>query len=334
MKVLFIGGTGLISTEVTRLLLSRGHSVTLMNRGSNREFEQYGAEYLIANIQDTAAVKAAISGREFDSVVNWIAYEPSDVTRDYELFNGITKQYVFISTASAYQKPLLHYIITESTPLINPYWEYSRKKADCENILFERYKTDGFPVTVVRPSHTYGDNKIIIPLSGAKSNWTYLQRMLDGKPTVVHGDGKSLWVVTHNSDFAVGFAGLLGNYRSIGHAFHITSDEAMTWNQIVQIQSDILGVDPNIVHIPSDYISTVLPEYRGPLLGDKSESVVFDNTKIKSFVPEFVCKTPFSIGARKSIEKLLASPDQQIVDDNYNEKIDNLVNQYNNALKL
>lgn len=334
MKVLFIGGTGLISTEVTRLLLSRGHSVTLLNRGSNREFEELGAEYLIADIRDTAAVKSAVSGRQFDSIVNWIAYEPADVVRDFELFNGLTGQYVFISSASAYQKPLSHYIITESTPLINPYWEYSRKKADCERVLFERHITDGFPVTVVRPSHTYGNEKVIVPLSGAKSNWTYLQRMLDGKPTVVPGDGNSLWVVTHNTDFAVGFAGLLGNHRSIGHAFHITSDEAMTWNQIIQIQADILGADPNIVHIPSDYISTVLPELRGPLLGDKSESVVFDNTKIKSFVPEFICRTPFSEGARKSIEKLLSNPELQTVDEEYNQNIDKLINGYRKALNI
>ena len=209
-----------------------------------------------------------------------------------------------------------------------------QKKADCERVLFERHITDGFPVTVVRPSHTYGNEKVIVPLSGAKSNWTYLQRMLDGKPTVVPGDGNSLWVVTHNTDFAVGFAGLLGNHRSIGHAFHITSDEAMTWNQIIQIQADILGADPNIVHIPSDYISTVLPELRGPLLGDKSESVVFDNTKIKSFVPEFICRTPFSEGARKSIEKLLSNPELQTVDEEYNQKIDKLIPGYRKALNI
>jgi nucleoside-diphosphate-sugar epimerase len=328
MKVLFIGGTGLISTAVSRFLLEKGCELTLLNRGSNREFEKLGARYLICDIGDSEAVRAAVSGLCFDSVVNWIAYTPDDVARDFELFRGMTGQYIFISSASAYQKPLSHYLITESTPLVNPYWEYSRNKAACEEYLFERYRTDGFPVTVVRPSHTYGGSKMIVPLSGAKTSWTYARRMLDGKETVVQGDGKSLWVVTHNTDFARGFSGLIGNFHAIGHAFHITSDEVLTWDQIITIQAAILGVEPNIVHIPSDFIAELLPEYGGALLGDKAESVVFVNTKIKTFVPGFVCETPFSVGARMILEELLSRPELHVVDEAYNDKIDFLVGKY------
>jgi len=330
MKVLFIGGTGLISTAVSKLALEKGYDLTLLNRGSNRELEELGAKYLIADINDPESVKQAVFGLNFDTVVNWIAYTPEDVIRDFDLFRGMTGQYIFISSASAYQKPLSHYLITESTPLINPYWEYSRNKAACEEFLFGRYRADSFPVTVVRPSHTYGGSKMIVPLSGAKTSWTYAKRMLDRKEIVVHGDGRSLWVVTHNTDFARGFIGLIGNYHTIGHAFHITSDEVLTWDQIIAIQADILGVEPKIVHIPSDYISNILPEYRGGLLGDKAESVVFDNTKIKAFVPGFVCETPFSIGARLVINELLSRPELQITDELYNAKIDNLISRYRN----
>lgn len=318
----------MISTEVSRLVLEKGDHLTLLNRGHNRALEPLGAEYLIGDINDAESVRQSIAGRHFDAVVNWIAYTPADVARDIDLFRGITGQYVFISSASAYQKPLSHYFITESTPLVNPYWEYARSKADCEDFLFERYRTEGFPVTVVRPSHTYGGAKMIVPLSAAKSSWAYAKRMLDGRETVVHGDGNSLWVVTHNTDFAVGFAGLLGSFTAIGHAFHITSDEVLTWNKIISIQAEILGVRPNIVHIPSDYIGEVLPAYRGGLLGDKSESVVFDNTKIKTFVPSFVCKTPFSLGARKVIELLLSTPSLQMDDADYHTKVDALIRRY------
>jgi len=330
MKVLFIGGTGLISSAVSRLALEKGYDLTLLNRGSNREFEKLGAKYLVADVTDPESVKQAVSGLHFDAVVNWIAYTPDDVIRDCGIFRGMAGQYIFISSASAYQKPLSHYLITESTPLSNPYWEYSRNKAACEEYLFGRYRTDGFPVTVVRPSHTYGGSKMIVPLSGAMTSWTYAKRMLDGKEIVVHGDGKSLWVVTHNTDFALGFIGLIGNYHAIGHAFHITSDEVLTWDQIISIQSDILGVEPRIIHIPSDYISGVLPEYSGSLLGDKAESVVFDNTKIKTFVPGFVCKTPFSVGARLVINELLSKPELQVSDEYYNARIDDLIRRYRN----
>lgn len=320
MKILFIGGTGLISSAVTTRLLEAGHEVWLLNRGSHREYEALGAKYIIGDIHDEAAVRELTRGLAFDCVADWIAYTPDEVERDYRLFAGITKQYIFISSASAYTKPVTSYPITESTPLGNRYWDYSQLKADAEAVLFRHFQEDGFPVTVVRPSHTYGRNKMIVPLSGAKTQWTYAARMLAGKPTVVHGDGRSLWTLTHNTDFAKAFCGLVGNFQAIGHAFHITSDEVLSWDRIIEIQCEILGVEPNILHVSSDYIAEKLPEYRGGLLGDKAESVIFDTTKIKRFVPSFICTTPFSVGARLVIEELLRG--DRTVDDAYNAKID------------
>ncbi len=328
MRVLFIGGTGLISTAVSKLALSSGISLTLLNRGKNKNHDLSSAETITADINDIQSVKSALKGRQFDAVVNWIAFKKSDVERDFELFSGITGQYIFISSAAAYQKPSSRYLITESTPLANPFWEYARNKAECEEYLYNRYKNASFPVTVVRPSHTYGSHKVIFPLTGAKTNWTYINRMLSGKETVVHGDGKSLWTVTHNTDFAKALVGLLGNHSAIGHSFHITSDEALTWDNIISIQASILCVPANIIHIPSDFIAHVLPYYRGPLLGDKAESVVFDNTKVKSFVPSFICTTPFSIGIRNSLETLMSDPSLHVVDEEYNNNMDTLISRY------
>ena len=326
MKILFIGGTGLISSAVTELALLQGYEVFLLNRGSKRNFEEKGARYIISDINDTDGVISSVRGVEFDAVVNWIAYTPAEIERDFSIFSNRTRQYIFISSASAYKKPLQNYYIDESTPLGNPFWDYAQQKADSESALFSHYEKDGFPATVVRPSHTYGDAKMLVPLSGAKTYYTYAERMLSGKPTVVHGDGKSLWTVTHNTDFAKAFVGLLGNFSAIGHAFHITSDEALTWDNIMSIQAEILGVEPNLIHIPSDFIGSVFPEYRGPLLGDKAESVVFNTAKIKRFVPSFICTTPFSLGARMAIEKLLAG--ERSVDDEYNRKMDYLISKY------
>ena len=320
MKILFIGGTGLISSAVTERLLESGHDVYLLNRGSRRDYEVLGAKYLIGDIHDEKAVQELLHGLDFDAVADWIAYNPEDVERDYRLFRGRTKQYIFISSASAYTKPVTSYPITESNPLGNRYWDYSQLKADAEEVLFEHFHEEGFPVTVVRPSHTYGKNKLIVPLSGAKTQWTCAARMLAGKPTVVHGDGRSLWTVTHNTDFAKAFCGLVGNYQAVGHAFHITSDEYLSWDRIIEIECEILGVELNILHVPSDYIADKMPEYRGGLLGDKAESMIFDTSKIKRFVPSFICTTPFSVGARLAIEELLRG--EKVVDTAYDEKID------------
>ncbi len=326
MKILFIGGTGLISSAVTESLLRSGHEVFLLNRGSNRRYEALGAKYLIGDIRDEKAVQELLHGLVFDAVADWIAYTPDDIERDFRLFDGRTKQYIFISSASAYSKPITSYPITESNPLGNRYWDYAQNKADAEEALFRHFREDGFPATVVRPSHTYGRDKLLVPLSGAKTQWTYAARMLAGKPTVVHGDGRSLWTVTHNTDFAKAFCGLVGNMQAVGHAFHITSDEALSWDRIIEIECEILGVEPNILHVPSDYIARKLPEYRGGLLGDKAESMVFDTTKIKRFVPSFICTVPFSIGARMSVEALLCG--DRLVDEAYDAKIDAFCDDY------
>lgn len=322
MKALFIGGTGLISSAISKLALEKGIELYLLNRGSKREFEKLGAHYIVCDINDEAAADK-LRGMEFDVVADFIAYSPADVQRDYRLFAGKTQQYIFISTASAYSKPVLSHPITESHPLGNKFWDYSQKKADCEAFLFEKFASEGFPVTVVRPSHTYGGGKLLVPLSGAKTQWTYADRMLRGAPIVVHGDGKSLWTVTHNTDFAKAFTGLMGNFAAIGQAFHIVSDEALTWDNIITIQCRILGVEPNIVHVSSDRIVKSLPEYYGGLLGDKSESMIFDTSKIKRFVPSFICTTPFSLGARLAVEQLLSGP--KVVDEDYNARIDAFV---------
>lgn len=333
MKILSIGGTGVISTAVTRLALSQGIEVTLLNRGST-DFHMDGTLRTVrADIRDPAAVRQALAGMRFDAVVDWIAFTPEHCRTDYSLFAGKTDQYIFISTCSAYQKPNALFPITESTPLHNPYWRYSQMKAECEHLLFDLYKKEGFPVTVVRPSSTYNEQKVIVPVTGATTNWTYLKRMLDGKPTVVPGDGTNLWTITHSTDFAKGFVGLLGNFAAVGQAFHITSDEALPWNHIVGIQAKILGVEPNLIHIPADLISMLYPEFSGSLLGDKAESTVFDNSKIKSFVPSFICTTPFSMGARRYIEEYLSNPELQVEDEQYTQKMDNLIDRYQAAIR-
>jgi len=327
VKVLFIGGTGLISTAVSKLALSQDIDLYLLNRGNRRELETLGAKYIIADIGDPAAVKSAISGIRFDAVVNWIAYTPSDILRDMELFFG-TGHYVFISSAAAYSKPVSCSPVTEDFPRGNSFWEYGQLKYESELILQEAYKTHGFPFTVVRPSHTYGDGKLIFPLTASKTQWTYLQRMFDGKPTVLPNGGDSLWTVTHNSDFAKALVGLLGNPDAIGEAFQITSDEALSWREIVAIQAEIIGVESKTVGIPSEYIAGALPEFYGPLLGDKNEDMVFDNSKIKNIVPDFICTTPFRVGIRRSIEYLRSNPALQTIDVAYNKKMDTLISEY------
>ncbi|MDR1117184.1 MAG: SDR family oxidoreductase [Oscillospiraceae bacterium] len=328
MKVLFIGGTGLISSAVSELALKTGIELYVLNRGTSRSLESRGAHSIICDISDEYAAEKALGDAEFDVVVNWIVYTPQEIERDFRLFFGRTKQYIFISSASVYSKPVTNYPITESSPIGNPYWDYAQRKAECEHLLMNLYELRGFPVTIVRPSHTYGAGKLIAPLTGFKNSWTYLERILSGKPVVVHGDGRSLWTVTHNTDFAKGFAGLLGNFSAIGHAFHLTSDEALSWDVIVETVYKILGVEPNIVHIASDFISSRCPEYYGPLHGDKAESMVFDNSKIKRFVPSFVCETPYHLGIRQVIDRLMSDAEGQTVDGEYNEKIDRLIEKY------
>ena len=334
MNVLFIGGTGIVSSACTRLALQRGIKLTLLRRGKHAADWAAGAETVQADINDAPAVANALQGRRFDVVVNWIAFTPADIERDLSLFRGLTRQYIFISSASAYQKPATDYLITESTPLTNPHWDYSRNKIACEERLLQAYREERFPVTIVRPSLTYGEN--LIPLvmnSWAEQSYTVVDRMLRGQKVIVPGDGSSLWVITHDSDFAKGFVGLLGHEQSIGHAFHITTDEVLSWNQLYRIVGAAVGVEPRIVHIPSDFIVACLPHMEGTLIGDKAVSVVFDNSKIKRFVPDYVATTRFAQGIRQSLAWFDADPVRKLIDAEANATWDKLIDNYEKGLK-
>ncbi len=303
MRVLFIGGTGLISSACAQSAISRGIALTLLNRGVSRKYSApAGAELLTADIHgDPAALSAALGARRFDAVVDWIAFDPADVERDIRLFLGKTGQFVFISSASAYQKPPRRFPITEDTPLENPYWEYSRKKIACEERLLRAWREDGFPVTIVRPSHTYGPSQIPLCLSSWQHPYTVIKRMLEGKKIIVPGDGTSMWTLTWNEDFAKGFVGLLGLPKAVGQAFHITSDEALTWNAIYRETGRAAGVEPDLIHIPSDLIAAYDPELLGTLVGDKANNAVFDNAKIKRYVPEFSATVSWPEGVRRAL---------------------------------
>ena len=324
MKALFIGGTGIISTAVTRLAVERGIDLFLLNRGQ-RAAAPAGARQVKADITDEKAVRAAIAGQSFDVVVDWIAFTAPQVERDIALFAGHTGQYIFISSASAYQKPPSHWYITESTPLSNPYWQYSRDKIACEERLIREHRENGFPATIVRPSHTYGDTQIPEAVGSWSSPWTLIDRMRKGAKVIVPGDGTSLWTVTHNSDFAKGFVGLMANVHAIGHAFHITSDEALPWDQITQVTAAAAGAEARIVHIPSDFIAAFKPDERGGLIGDKARSAVFDNTKIKSFVPGYCATVPFSEGVRRSVAWFEAHPEARTIDETFNAQVDRII---------
>ena len=305
MKVLFIGGSGNISTSVSRLAIARGMELTLLNRGKTI-VDIPGVRWLTTDFYDLAQTQTVLGDETFDVVVDWIAYTPEDIERDLKLFSGKCSQFVFISSASAYQKPPSSVIIRESTPLHNPYWQYSRNKIACEERLLQAYREQGFPMTIVRPSHTY--DKYIPVAVGAWDKFTIVDRMRKSLPVIVHGDGTSLWALTHAEDFAVGFLGLLGHPGALGQPFHITSDERLTWNEIYQAIGAAVGVEPNIVHIASDFIAKVAPEYRGTLIGDKSWSVIFDNSKIKATVPEYQAVIPFHQGIKRTIAQFEADP--------------------------
>jgi nucleoside-diphosphate-sugar epimerase len=334
MKALFIGGTGLISTAVSRLAVERGMDLTLLNRGKRGERNPPGARQIVADINDTAAAKAALGKLTFDVVVNWIAFTPDQVERDIGLFAGRAGQYIFISSASAYQKPPSHYLITESTPLSNPFWLYSRNKIACEERLMREHREKGFPFTTVRPSHTYSETRIPNAVDCGSAPWTVTDRMRKGKKIIVPGDGTSLWVLTHNTDFAKGFVGLMGNPRTLGHAFHITSDEPLPWDQITRINAAAAGGEAKIVHIPSDFIATFKPEETGSLIGDKARSAVFDTSKIKAFVPGFACTVPYAEGARRSVAWFDSHPEAQAVDGEFNALMDTIIAAYETGLKL
>jgi nucleoside-diphosphate-sugar epimerase len=328
MKVLFIGGTGFISAAVSRMAIAQGVELSLLSRGT-RAAPLPGSRGLIADVRRPDDVRAALHGLEFDVVVDWIAYTPDDVERDIELFRGRVSQFVFISSASAYQKPPANYLITESTPLSNPYWEYSRGKIACEQALMRASRDEGFPVTIVRPSMTYDSN---LPIAlGGWGTYTLADRLLAHRPVIVHGDGSSLWVVTHADDFARGLLGLLGDDRALGEAFHITSDEVLTWNQIYENIADALGVEAKIVHVPSDFIARVAPHMSGSLLGDKTWSVVFDNSKIKSFVPGFAATVPFRDGIRRTLDWFAADESRRQIDEAVHAEMDRILDSFAKA---
>jgi nucleoside-diphosphate-sugar epimerase len=319
--ILFIGGTGTISSACVARAVSRGANVTVLNRGQSsiRPLPE-GVEVLQADVHDSAAVDAALGSREFDAVAEFLAFTPDQVTADVRRFAGRTGQYVFISSASAYQTPPSRLPVTESTPLRNPFWQYSRDKIACEDLLVHEYREHGFPATIVRPSHTY--DRTSIPTMG---HWTDIARMRDGKPVVVHGDGTSLWTITHNTDFAVAFDGLLRRPEAVGDTFHITGDHAPTWNQIYGWLADAAGVEADLVHLASETIGAVVPDLGPGLVGDKANSMVFDNSKVKALVPEFATTITFSEGARQIVDWYDAHPERQTVDAELDAAFDRMV---------
>ena len=331
MKILFLGGTGIISTACTQLAIAKGFDVTLLNR-SRRETVP-GSRQIIADINDPGIADALQEDR-WDAVVDFIAFDAAAIEQRLTLFRGRTGQYVFISTASAYQKPLTHALITESTPLANPFWEYSRLKIAAEDRLVRAYREESFPITIVRPSLTYGDTVVPLVLNSWTQSYTAIARLRAGKPLVVPGDGLSLWTITHNTDFAKGLVGLLGHAGAIGHAFHITSDEALTWNQIFLATADAAGVaSPRLVHVASDFITTCFPDTTGTLLGDKAHSAIFDNAKIKRFVPDYVATTRFRDGIAQTLRWFDADASRRTIDEAASARWDRLIASYDRALE-
>jgi nucleoside-diphosphate-sugar epimerase len=333
MKILFIGGTGLISSACSDLLVARGHELFILNRSTSTMYPPpEGATLLEGDVHaDETRLASLIAGHRFDAVVDYIAYTVDDIERDLRLFRDKTDQFVFISSASAYQKPVKNYLITEETPLENPYWEYSRNKIACENRLMKAYQEDGFPVTIIRPSHTYGPTQIPFGVSSWLHPWTVVDRMKRWQKVITPGDGTSLWVLTWNADFAKGLVGLLGKPESIGEAFQITSDEALSWDQIHLEAYQALGLEPNLIHIPSDLMAAYWPHATGSLIGDKSNSVVFDNSKIKRFVPDFHCEVKWREGVRHSLAWFDAHPEYQTIDQEMNALWDQIISSYERA---
>ena len=334
MKALFIGGTGTISTAISKKLLAEGWDLYLLNRGTRNNVLPAGAHELTVDVNDEAAVAEKIKDLSFDVVCDFIAFVPAQLERDYRLFNGKTKQFMFISSASAYQKPLSDYKITESTPLANPYWEYSRNKIACEEYLMKMYRENGFPITIIRPSHTYDERSIPVGAHVDKGSWQVAKRMLEGKPVIIHGDGTSLWTMTHNSDFAKAFVGLMGNIHAIGEAYQITSDESLTWNQIYKIIADCLGVEFKPYYVPSDFLHAVGKyDFAGGLIGDKANSVVFDNAKVKRAVPGFTATVRLDMGMKQTVEYVLSHKECQVEDPEFDAWCDKVIAAMENAKK-
>ncbi len=319
-KALFIGGTGTISTAITRRLAeTEDWELYVLNRGNcNSVLPKNVRSIVVSDVNNEDEVSAKLAGLSFDCVCDFICFEPAQIERDYRLFRNHTRQFMVISSASAYQKPLANYLITESTPLANPYWQYSRNKIAIEDFLMRKYRDERFPITIIRPSHTYDERSVPLGVHGRNGSWQVIKRMLDGKPVILHGDGTSLWTFTHHSDFAKGFVGLMGNTHAIGEVFQITSDETVTWNQAYQTIADCLGVEFKPYYVASDFLAAVSDyDFTGSLLGDKANSVVFDNSKLKRAVPDFRATVRFDQGVRRTIEFVLSHPEYQIEDQEF-----------------
>ena len=329
-KALFIGGTGTISAAIVRRLVGElGWQVWLLNRGNRPDAVPEGAHSIVADINDETAVLNKLGDMTFDCVCEFIGFTPDQVQRDYRLFKGRTRQYLYTSSASAYHKPAASYIITEGTTLANPHWEYSRNKIACEDFLMKVYREEGFPVTIVRPSHTYDERSVPLGVHGKKGSWQVIKRMLEGKPVIIQGDGTSLWTMTFNTDFAIGYTGLMGNRHAIGEAFQITGDETLTWNQIYATIADALGVELKAYHVASDFLAAVGDKYgydfEGSLIGDKSVSVVFDNRKLKRAVPDMRTEVRFDQGVRIALDYVLSHPERQIPDPEFDAWCDRVI---------
>ena len=330
MRALFIGGTGTISAAIVRRLANElNWEVWLINRGNRPEAVPAGVKTLVCDIDDEARVLELLGDATFDCVCEFIGFKVEQVERDWRLFRGRTRQYIYISSASAYNKPAASYVITEGTALANPYWQYSRDKIACEAFLMAKYREEGFPATIVRPSHTYDERSVPLGVHGKMGSWQVVKRMMEGKPVIIHGDGTSLWALTFNRDFAVGFAGLMGNRHAIGEAFQITGDETLTWNQIYATIADALGVKLNARHVSSEFLAAVGDpmgyEFTGSLIGDKAESVVFDNRKLRRLVPDMRTTVPFHQGARIALENILAHPELQRPDPEFDAWCDRVI---------
>ena len=337
MKILFIGGTGTISSAITRQLASSGHDLWLLNRGNRKDEVPENVRQVFCDINDEDKVLQLLGNESFDAVCEFIGFLPSQVERDIRLFKGRTRQYVYISSASAYNKPAACHVISEGTTLANPYWEYSRNKIACEELLLKEYRKNGFPVTIVRPSHTYCERGVPVSVHGLKGSWQVLKRMMEGKPVLIQGDGSSLWTLTWNEDFAQGFIGLLGNPKAVGEAFQIMSDESLTWTQIYQCVANALGVELHPYYVASEFLAAVAPEaydFTGNLLGDKSVTVVFDCQKLKRAVPGFQATTRFDEGVRRCIAYLKEHPELQTEDEEFDAWCDRVIEAQERARKL
>ena len=327
-EALFIGGTGTISMAITRSLANNeGWHLTLLNRGNRKSDIPDGVDVINVDINDEEAAAKVLDGKSFDTVCDFIGFVPSQLERDYRLFKGKVKQFMYISSASAYGKPVADYRITEGTALANPYWEYSRNKIACEDFLMKKFREEGFPVTIIRPSHTYDERSIPMGVHGSKGSFQVIKRMMEGKPVIVHGDGTSLWTMTFNEDFAKGFIGLMGNPHTIGEAFQITNDESLTWNQIFKTIADALNVEYKPYYVSSHFLAKVGRKYdlEGGLIGDKANSVVFDNTKLKKAVPGFAPSIRFEEGVRRCLDYILSHPECQVEDPEFDEWCDSII---------